>query len=487
MWIPNPGPQTEAYFSDADELFYGGAAGGGKTDLLLGTALNTHHRARIIRREGTDLAAMIARLKEINGGADGWNGSEKKLDLSGVSEGKQIKLDSCPHENDKYGFQGQDDDLKGFDEITQFTESMFRYIKGWNRSVRKGQRCRVICTGNPPSTPDGQWVRDYWGPWLNPQFEDRAANGELRWATTCPETGKTLWVDRDWRGEDRDGNVIKPKSRTFIAAKLSDNPYLGDEYRSVLADLPEPLRTQLMEGDFNVTVEDQPYQVIPTAWVRAAQARWRPEFESREMLALACDIAQGGADRTVLIPRYSAGVIGAPRIKTGAETPDGPSGSAAVVEVMRNGCLVIVDMGGGYGQSTADHLLANHVLIEEFDGSSKSAMVQNGLKMANRRAEAYWCARLMLSPESQTPIALPPHEGMVSEMTAATWKLTPRGIQIEPKDDIKARLGRSPDVGDGVIMALGAIRKDEDLSWAKGVRVDPPQSEPYDPFGEYNR
>ena len=37
-WIPNPGPQTEAYYCEADELLYGGEAGGGKTDLLLGLA-----------------------------------------------------------------------------------------------------------------------------------------------------------------------------------------------------------------------------------------------------------------------------------------------------------------------------------------------------------------------------------------------------------------------------------------------------------------
>jgi hypothetical protein len=31
-WQPNPGPQTNAYYSQADELFYGGQAGGGKTE-----------------------------------------------------------------------------------------------------------------------------------------------------------------------------------------------------------------------------------------------------------------------------------------------------------------------------------------------------------------------------------------------------------------------------------------------------------------------
>ena len=37
-WVPNPGPQTQAFLCEADELFYGGEAGGGKTDL--------GHRAR---------------------------------------------------------------------------------------------------------------------------------------------------------------------------------------------------------------------------------------------------------------------------------------------------------------------------------------------------------------------------------------------------------------------------------------------------------
>ena len=44
MWIPNKGPQTDAYFSEADELFYGGQAGGGKSDLILGLSLTSHDR-----------------------------------------------------------------------------------------------------------------------------------------------------------------------------------------------------------------------------------------------------------------------------------------------------------------------------------------------------------------------------------------------------------------------------------------------------------
>jgi hypothetical protein len=46
-WVPNPGPQTQAFLCEADELLYGGEAGGGKTDLGIGLALTSHKgRAR---------------------------------------------------------------------------------------------------------------------------------------------------------------------------------------------------------------------------------------------------------------------------------------------------------------------------------------------------------------------------------------------------------------------------------------------------------
>ena len=43
-WAPLPGQQTLAYDSEADELFYGGAAGGAKSDLLLGLGLPAHDK-----------------------------------------------------------------------------------------------------------------------------------------------------------------------------------------------------------------------------------------------------------------------------------------------------------------------------------------------------------------------------------------------------------------------------------------------------------
>jgi hypothetical protein len=52
-------------------------------------------------------------------------------------------------------------------------------------------------------------------------------------------------------------------SRTFIPARLADNPYLGEDYRRTLNLLPEPLRSQLLYGDWKAGQIDDAYQLIP--------------------------------------------------------------------------------------------------------------------------------------------------------------------------------------------------------------------------------
>src|SRR4051812_8607680 len=75
-----------------------------------------------------------------------------------------------------------------------------------------------------------------------------------------------------------DGEAVHARSRTFIRATLSDNPDLArTNYASVLASLPEELRRAYRDGDFSVGIRDADFQVIPTAWVLAAEARWKPD------------------------------------------------------------------------------------------------------------------------------------------------------------------------------------------------------------------
>ena len=188
-WIPNPGPQTLAYYCDADELFYGGQAGGGKTDLLCGTALTSHSRSLILRRTNKEASKLVERFVEILGTRDGWNGQDHVWRI----DDRIIDISGCQHEDDKQKFKGTPHDLIAFDEVSDFTETQYRFIIGWNRSSDKRQRCRVIAAGNPPTTPEGLWVLKYWGPWVDPGHPNPARPGELRWFTTI--NGEDTEVD----------------------------------------------------------------------------------------------------------------------------------------------------------------------------------------------------------------------------------------------------------------------------------------------------
>src|SRR6476661_6317777 len=66
-WVPNPGPQTQAFLCEADELLYGGEAGGGKTDLGIGLALTSHKRSLLMRRINKDALKIQSRIEQILG------------------------------------------------------------------------------------------------------------------------------------------------------------------------------------------------------------------------------------------------------------------------------------------------------------------------------------------------------------------------------------------------------------------------------------
>jgi len=76
-------------------------------------------------------------------------------------------------------------------------------------------------------------------------------------------------------------------------------------YASVLAGLPEELRRAYRDGDFSVGIRYADFQVIPTAWVLAAEARWKPDGgKGLLMTAMALDPAVGGRDSAELARRH---------------------------------------------------------------------------------------------------------------------------------------------------------------------------------------
>lgn len=458
VWVPLPGPQTEAYECKADVLYYGGSAGGGKTDLLLGLALTKHKHSIIYRRQSTQLIGIQSRLlDDIVKSRKGWNGQADILRLSD----RIIEFGACNNVGDEIKYQGRPHSLKGFDEITHFTEAQFRFLCGWKRSVDEHDPQRVVCTGNPPTNSEGQWVITYWAPWLDPQHPNPAKPGELRWFTTVDGKDQEF---PDGSPVIIDGKSVKPLSRTFIPSRVHDNPFLIETgYEATLQALPEPLRSQMLEGDFRAGMEDSVWQTIPTKWIEEAQARWTPDGKQGKLMDSAgVDVARGGLDKFIISTRYGRW-YDALKETPGVQVPDGAIGAGLVVSVVRDHAPVHVDVIG-VGSSVVDHLKDNNIHVVPINNAEAATLgavdkMTGKMGFRNKRAETYWRFREMLDPASRENIALPPDSELKADLCAPMWKLTPHGIQIESKEEVIKRLGRSPDKGDAVVLAAIQTQK----------------------------
>lgn len=449
--MPQSKPQWLAFLSRADEVFYGGAAGGGKTDLVLGMAVECHQHSAIFRRVYPNLQGVMRRAREIIGSYANENKADK---IWSWSDGRTLEFGAVQYEDDKKNWQGRAHDLKAFDEITEFTKSQYEFICGWNRTTDPGQRVRVIVTGNPPTDDAGSWVTGHWSAWLDKTDPHPAKPGELRWYATVD--GQECEFP-DGTSVTEGSEIIYPRSRTFIPAKLDDNPFLAhdDRYRSVLQSLPEPLRSILLKGDFYATATPDPWQVIPTDWIRQAQRRWlEREKPTTPLTAAGIDPARGGRDHASMSKRYDNWfdeIVAWP----GSMMVDGPA--AAELERQSLGDerpgYINIDVIG-YGSSNYDSLKVMYSSVNPINAAAGSQYRDRSgqFKMRNVRAEYYWRFREALDPMNGDDVALPPGNDILADLCAAHYKSTTAGIQIEEKEEIKKRLGRSPDKGESILL-----------------------------------
>lgn len=407
----------------------------------------------------------------------------------GVRELFDIEVEDANHYITDGGFINKN----CFDEGAQLSPFKVNFVLGWLRTSLPNQRCRAVIASNPPIGGEGAYLLEWFAPWLDPFFPNPAKHGELRWAVTVGDDKelKTIWVDGPeiiWLNQDktwrlatqeeidhrpRHDQVNKPLSRTFIPSRLDDNPYLRDtNYRAQLNSMPEPLRSQLLHGDFLTGREDDEWQVIPSTWVREAQTRWaeaakdisKPSAGKRQ-IALGVDVASGGADKTTIAPLYLTkdDLYFFDRIKSwpGRETPDGPSVANLILSTRRDASVVGIDMTGGWGGSARDYLAENHqmkVVGIVFSSGASGGDASTRLGFANLRAKMYWQFRNALDPsksgmEGRKDVALPPGDRILAQLTAARWYPRSGKIVIEAKDEIRQRLGSSPDEADAIVEA----------------------------------
>ena len=210
---PTP-KQLRFLLCKAEEAFYGGAAGGGKSIAMLMAALQyvewPEYSALLLRRTLPELESPPSGLMVV---AKDWlMGTDAKMSDGGriwkFPSGATLTFGYLQDENDKYRYQGTEYQFVGFDELSQFTESQYTYLfSRLRRTTANPIPSRMRATSNPGGVGH-EWVKERF--------------------------------------------ITNPKA-VYIPARLEDNPYLeSGEYARNLDRLDPVTRAQLRDGNWDI-------------------------------------------------------------------------------------------------------------------------------------------------------------------------------------------------------------------------------------------
>lgn len=202
---------------EVEEVLFGGAAGGGKSEVLIAAALQyadvSGYAALLFRETYMDLAkpdALIPRLREILHPTDAhWNGSLKEWRFP---SGAVLTFGYLDGEGDAENFQGAAAQYMGFDEAGQIRPSHMEYLKTRaRRRVDVPVPIRRRYSANPGGRAHEYLVTNF--------------------VLGAPENGKL-----------------------FIPSKAVDNPGLDlEDYGRRLDSVTDPvLRARMRDGDWGV-------------------------------------------------------------------------------------------------------------------------------------------------------------------------------------------------------------------------------------------
>lgn len=276
--------QSRALQSEANEILYGGAAGGGKSYFMRALAiilcglipgLNVYLFRRIYddliknHMEGIGgFPVMLADLIEsghVQIVADEirfWNGS-------------RIFLCHCQHEKDRFKYQGAEIHVLLIDELTMFTEVIYRFLRGRMRA---------------PGLKIPDWAREFFLQHFGVELADKIP---LALCGSNPgnighQFVKTGWLDGAKEFEVRrmpraEGGML----RQYIPAKLEDNPHVdAEDYSGKLEGLgSKELVKAMLHGDWNIiagayfdNIRDDKHKLPsftpPKHWTRYRSMDW---------------------------------------------------------------------------------------------------------------------------------------------------------------------------------------------------------------------
>jgi len=334
-------------------------------------------------------------------------------------------------------FQGYHNDniLVVIDEACGVADAIYGAVEGL---LSSGEVPRLLLIGNPNNRAT-EFGKSFVSPIFNnfhlsafdsPNFTTFGITlDDIR--TTKVENGELIgaWKDKIQGGLPR-AYLVKPD---WVAGR-----YLmwGED---------NPLWQVRVMGEFP---EEDEFTLIPLAWLERAQ---NLELDPVGKKVFGIDIGRSGADESILVVRHGDVVtsidswvkhttmdsVGIIKDKIDNEVPD----------------IINID-SIGIGAGVVDRLDELKYTVSGVNVGSSSS---DSDKYFNLRAELYWTLRERIEHES---LSLPMDDLLVADLTTIKWEYTSKGqLKLEPKEQQKKRIGRSPDRGDA--LALSMYEKNE--------------------------
>lgn len=256
-------------------------------------------------------------------------------------------------------------------------------------------------------------------------------------------------VDYEWVNDKVENWCIRIRKEDVNEGD-GDFEWEGSWYR------PNDLFRVKVLGMFPKVSEDV---LIPYEWVELANERWKElqeeGFDPKKKCRLGVDVAGMGRDASVLAPRYG-NYLGEFEVHNSAGVADHMHVAGMTIPYLKKkGVKAFIDtIGEGAGvYSRLKELGYDLAYSCKFSESAADLHdVTEVYTFANMRAYLYWALRDWLNPKNGFMPAVPPNDLFMQECTEVHWKFQSSGsIIIESKDDIKKRLGRSPDYLDAVV------------------------------------
>ncbi len=328
-------------------------------------------------------------------------------------------------------------------EATGITDDTFEAIEG---NLQGNSRLLLVFN---PNTTLGYAARSQSSPrWKKFRLSSLSAPNVV--AKKIIHSGQ---VDYEWV-QDKVEAWCTPIQQNEFSEAENDFMWEGHAYR------PSDLFRRKVLGEFPKVDEDI---LVPQSWVELAQERWKQynHTDSNNGI-IGLDVAGMGRDASVFCTRYNNYVAGFDKINSGGRADHMAIAGKAYNQLStHSGMSISIDtIGEGAGvysrlvelsQETDSRVDEMQIQSCKYSAGAKDGMTEltditGQYRFANMRAYLHWAVRDWLNPDNNTNAMLPPDGSLMEEITSVKWSFLSNGkVIIEPKDDIKARLGHSPD------------------------------------------